>query len=321
MIGGTGRSGTNLLKAVLASGPMTAALPFESRFLIDPDGLLPTWRALNQPISPFEAHRHLDRLEKLLRRIERKDLVDVIAIAIEMLIKKLGQGPVNLRTYKEWELEKHAPGFGVATTELFQRLEAGRYGGIWPGRTGWRRHNQNRIPMPMGQKETKQAFSDFVAQFFASLCTQTGANQCVADETFSLFYAAELHQLLPQTRFVHVVRDPRDVVASLLKQRWAPAELLAAIAFYKASMTPIRHTLGQLPEGVATIIRMEDLVTEPQKHLRRLCNYLGIPFADAMTQLDLSRGNIGRWRKELSETDCALLADGLGTEIDHFGYD
>ncbi|GAG26602.1 unnamed protein product, partial [marine sediment metagenome] len=46
LIGGTGRSGTSILKQVLASHPKVIALPTELRIIVDPGGALDLKRAL-----------------------------------------------------------------------------------------------------------------------------------------------------------------------------------------------------------------------------------------------------------------------------------
>ena len=39
-IGGSGRSGTNILRKLLSKHSQVASLPFEHRFIIDPDGII-----------------------------------------------------------------------------------------------------------------------------------------------------------------------------------------------------------------------------------------------------------------------------------------
>lgn len=320
MIGGTGRSGSNILKSILASSPETVALPFESRFLVDPDGLLPSYRLLNQPLTPFQAHVVLTRLEKLLRRVQAKSPMDLIASNLEKVLKAANLGPINLRSYKEWQLETVSPGFSNGVNVLMTSLEAGRYGGIWPGRPGWKRYNKNRIAYPPGSIQTKDAVSKFLLNFVSAVCSKSGASAYVADETYSLFFAPELHQLAPNTTFIHIIRDPRDVVASFRKQRWAPAELDAAIAFYLASMRSINAALATLPDHSVVTLRLEDLLAEPDTEIQNLCNQLDLAFSPAMLDHDFSRGHQGRWKDEVAPRDHDRLNSKLSQEIHRFGY-
>lgn len=318
MIGGTGRSGSNLLKAALGRIPGVMALPFETRFAVDPDGLLPAYRALNQPLSPFEAHRVLTRLERLLRQMEHQSLTDSVAILLERWIKCAGLGPINLRAYKEWELERHAPGYGDAVSRLMAGLEAGRYGGIWPGRTGWRRHAINRIARYPGDPAIARAAGDFLREVFGAI--SRGAEFYVADETYSLFYAHEWRALWPDMHLVHMVRDPRDVVTSLMHQRWAPPALDQALAFYAGSMGAIRSALNDLPGPPVITLRLEKLLADPEAQLRTLCEQLGLPFAPEMAALDFSHGNLGRWRTDIPARDQARLTADLAEEMERLGY-
>jgi hypothetical protein len=320
MIGGTGRSGSNLLKNALGQMQGAVVLPFEARFAVDPDGLLPSYRALRQPITPFEANRVLTRLAKLLRRLERKTILDRAALLLEFGIERLGLGPINLLAYKEWELEMHAPGYGAAVSQLMQELEAGRYGGIWPGQTGWRRFRANRIAHPPNDPKLHEATAKFLHKVFQSICAKSDADIYIADDTFSLFFAPEWQSLWPDMKFVHVVRDPRDVVASLMRQRWAPPNLDEALVFYASTMGAMRNALGELPIEDVKTLRLEDLVADPKGQLQKLCAALRLPYSNKMETLDFSRGNVGRWRDEISQSEHARLNAALALDIERFEY-
>jgi hypothetical protein len=38
-----------------------------------------------------------------------------------------------------------------------------------------------------------------------------------------------INQLLPRSKFIHVIRDGRDVASSVVKEKWGPSEHFAAL--------------------------------------------------------------------------------------------
>ena len=65
-IGGTGRCGTSITSAILGKHSLVTTLPFEYRFIIDPDGIVDFFRSYAATWSPFMADRRLKRLERFL---------------------------------------------------------------------------------------------------------------------------------------------------------------------------------------------------------------------------------------------------------------
>ena len=63
-VGGTGRSGTNLLKQILSEHSQVHTLPFEHRFVIDPGGVIDFYHGFADSWSPFVADRKLRDLER-----------------------------------------------------------------------------------------------------------------------------------------------------------------------------------------------------------------------------------------------------------------
>ncbi|MEL6991882.1 MAG: sulfotransferase, partial [Pseudomonadota bacterium] len=306
----------------LSQAPGVTSLPFEARFAVDPDGLLPAFRALNQTLSPLQAARILARLEMLLNRVAHKSPADRLAIRTERLLTKITGHSANLRAYKEWELERHIPGFSKAANQLIADLSAGQYTGIWPGRTGLRHQAINRIAHPPGDPALRTAGQAFLAHVFGALTQKAKADVYIADETYSLFFAPEWHLLCPGIAFVHIVRDPRDVVTSLMSQRWAPNDLSGAIAFYSASMLGIQASLARIT-GQARLVtlRLEDLLADPNTHLAETCAALDLTFVPEVAALDFSKGHIGRWREEIPPKDHQRLCRTLARHLEAFGYD
>ena len=135
LIGGPGRSGTNIMKDVLRSHPLVFGLPFETRFTVDPDGLAPTLRLLRSSWSLFVAEQALRRLDGLLSRVAGRSFIDRAAAVGERVMGKMGRAFTH-RAYREWDMAKVFPGFARHKEELIADLTLRQYEGEWAGAPG-----------------------------------------------------------------------------------------------------------------------------------------------------------------------------------------
>ncbi|NDC63817.1 MAG: sulfotransferase [Planctomycetia bacterium] len=91
-----------------------------------------------------------------------------------------------------------------------------------------------------------------------------------------------IRHLFPGTKFVHIIRDGRDVVASLIRRRhddgrpWA--DVATACRVWREHTTIGRAFGRGLPAGAYHEIRYEDLVRDECCWGRELFAFLGIPF-------------------------------------------
>jgi hypothetical protein len=94
-------------------------------------------------------------------------------------------------------------------------------------------------------------------------------------------YAAHLPllaELFPLARFVHVIRDGREVAASLAAHRWAPTTPIACASYWRAQAGAAREAGWKLGPGRYLEVRLERLIAEPDATLRRVCEFIGEPF-------------------------------------------
>ncbi|MCB1015004.1 MAG: sulfotransferase, partial [Acidimicrobiales bacterium] len=77
----------------------------------------------------------------------------------------------------------------------------------------------------------------------------------------------------PGARIVHVVRDPRAVVASLARMPWATSSH-GLNAFFAAQQVKAVGRFAASGGDVCTV-RLEDLVADPEPALRRVLAFLG----------------------------------------------
>ena len=152
-------------------------------------------------------------------------------------------------------------------------------------------------------------------------------------------YVTELLSMFPEASIVHIVRDPRDVVTSQ-KELWFRNALHVAVGWRQDAEAAIRF--GQLLDSERySVIRYEDLVTDPESVLRPLCDRLQIVFDDRMLtphtreKKGLSKGmehvrrtlepvtakRIGRWTTKLSKVDVAVVELMCQRSMKQFGYE
>jgi hypothetical protein len=91
----------------------------------------------------------------------------------------------------------------------------------------------------------------------------------------------EIAAILPETHFVHVIRDPRDTVLSWQKAWFAPTRDVGMLAAaWQKIVTMARHSGATAARYVE--VRYEDLVLKPEETLRKLCAFLALDFVPAM---------------------------------------
>jgi hypothetical protein len=124
-----------------------------------------------------------------------------------------------------------------------------------------------------------------------------------------------LSRVLPEARFIHLIRDGRDVAASLRGLPFAPGDggIAAIAAAWRDTIWRARRVAAHLPHY--TEVRYEDLVSEPERVLRELCDFLELEFAPEMLRAH------ERARERLAEMRSATVGpDGVihlqdGTEV------
>lgn len=104
----------------------------------------------------------------------------------------------------------------------------------------------------------------------------------------------DLLDLYPQARCIHVVRDPRAVIASMLQvgKRAARRQVVlqpytrdvrAAVAYVKACMQAGWRAASRQPDRVMCVT-YEDVVSQPAEQTSRLCGFLALPWHPHMVR-------------------------------------
>lgn len=127
---------------------------------------------------------------------------------------------------------------------------------------------------------------DMIEGFLLTFADRHNAKLLSEKSPENVLVFSELAELFPAATFLHVVRDPRAVVASLLqvaerarKKKQAPAayaeNISAAIDFIHQCIETGFEAEKNYPERIMTIV-YEDLVREPEEVTKNICQFLNI---------------------------------------------
>jgi hypothetical protein len=149
-------------------------------------------------------------------------------------------------------------------------------------------------------------------------------------------------QLFPDARFVHIIRDGRNVALSFMEVPRPPRSLIEAAEVWKHRVRTARTDAGRLGPATVLDIRYESLVEDPEAVLRQVCAHVELDFTASM--LDYHRTEVSAavpernwghhknlakpptkglrdWREEMSDADQRLFEAVAGDELSAFGYE
>lgn len=136
-----------------------------------------------------------------------------------------------------------------------------------------------------------------------------------------------LLSLFPQARFVHIVRDGRDVALSTLRMGFGGANIYRVGVAWRRQLLLIQQFLAPLPAGQALTLHYEALLVDPLAALRQLIGFLDIEdddrlvpaiAADVPSQVRADNG--GKWPALMPARQVQLFEAVAGDQLRAAGY-
>lgn len=189
------------------------------------------------------------------------------------------------------------------------------------------------------RKSEKVQVQDLISELFSSYASSQG-KRFWGDKTPSFFRKIDiLASLFPNARFIHIVRDGRDVFASWRKLDPSKNDPAAIALDWTYKVFSIERSLRKLsPERYMTL-RYEDLITNPIEVIRAVCEKIGISFEPSMLEFyrtsrhyigehhselifqPLDSSNKCKWKKTLTGEEAFLFRTLARPALLRFGYE
>lgn len=152
-----------------------------------------------------------------------------------------------------------------------------------------------------------------------------------------------LARLFPEAKFIHIIRDGRDVALGYVQRpEWGPRTVAEAAFYWRSRVSRGQEAGRRLGSERYREVRYEALIDNPALSAADLCEFLGIPFAEEMlkyyergssfasTSKDpqaftaLSRPptkGLRDWRKDMRPGDVAIFEQIAGDLLSKLGYE
>jgi protein-tyrosine sulfotransferase len=218
-------------------------------------------------------------------------------------------------------------------------------------------YNDGPLSSQLTESELTALLQGFIEGMLLPYARRQGKSIAVQSSASTLRAFPILAQLFPTAKFIHIIRDGRDIACSnqqlalRMQEQGAIDDQNIGSALHSANSWRAAVELGHsicaphtdlAREGRAIEVRYEDLVVSPIYEIQRICRMLDVPFETAMlspqlqphdgavdgiwitsenTTRPLSLDSVGRWLKELSFRDRMLfMAAGHDTLLS-MGYE
>jgi hypothetical protein len=283
-VGGTGRSGTTVIGDLLANhSQIRTSTPIEIKFLTNRSGLVDVVFGYNQEIEKKSGKVSILNLRtyRKRKRKEKERFAKILAEFNKFIWEKW------------WDIDAPPPhGRGLVSgiskmdlENLLARLE--------------RELKINR----------KWAARRFMSSFISKQFDSADEIYWVETTPMNIPEANKLQELFPNARFINMVRDPRDVIASLLTKKWGPTTPLEGLDWIESRLIAGHEALSVIKPDKKTTIALEDLaINAREKTYKGLLDFLKISDEPAMQKFFVESmtpdaATSGRWKAEIDSPE------------------
>ncbi len=188
--------------------------------------------------------------------------------------------------------------------------------------------------LPATQRTYERFFHELL-EFHREKCN---AQRSGEKTPVSVRYLPEILEMYPNAKIIHIIRDPRAVIASLLKMPNNSKDVIIHAASWRSDIWSALEFAHKNNSNFITT-HYEDLVKNPRAALNKIVKFLDEPFDDKMLQYQhnastmlkdepwkegtfkgVYESSILKWQTQLSNAQICLIELITGSLMKKFGY-
>ncbi len=267
--------------------------------------------------------------------------------------------PRSGTTWIQLLLDQHEAVVTAPETQIFS-FYLSRFRSQWQEEINGEQHNAQGgggLSQLLNEEEFRQLCrlnASFVLDRIAARDPE--ATVVVEKSPMHAVHAGFIHSIFPEAYFLHVLRDPRDTVASLLSagrswgRHWAPSHPVDAARMWRRHVVKGREIAGT--EARYMEVRYEHLKRQPEQTLGGVLSWLGLSadehdvarFVEACRLQRLQKteeksaanwpmpsrkvpagffrkGEVGGWRSDLTAAEARIVEAIAGSIMEDAGYE
>jgi hypothetical protein len=300
-VGGTGRSGTTVVGDLLGNhSKIRTSTPIEIKFLTNKSGLVDVVFGYGSEIEKSAGKVSILNFRTYRKRkLKEKERFAKIFAEFNKFIWE-----------KWWDIDAPPPhGRGLISgisksdlEDLLARLE--------------RELKLNR----------KWAARRFMGAFISKQFDAGDETYWVETTPMNIPEANKLQELFPNALFINMVRDPRDVIASLLTKKWGPTTPLEGLDWIEKRLLAGHEALSFINPAKKITIALEDLaINSREQTYKKLLAFLKISDEPAMQKffdesMTPDAATSGRWKAEIDSPEFSAGYEEMRSRLSKSGF-
>ena len=236
-----------------------------------------------------------------------------------------------------WERRIGVTSEGIVTREFIERL---------PGHGRFKALKIKPDELVRAYRDSEPVrYADFVSTLFDRFAARRGKHLSGDKSPAYVRSLPTLHALWPKAKFVHIIRDGRDVCLSVLDWQqgvtrfptWDEDPVTTTAVWWDWNVRLGRESGQELAPDLYCELRYEALIADPERECARLSEFLELPFDEAMLRFHEGRvredprldakkawrpvtAGVRNWREQMAPGDVERFEAAAGPLLDELGY-
>ena len=214
-----------------------------------------------------------------------------------------------------------------------------RFFDIYSRQENWKNLGITKPDLVSNICKTGNPVPDFITSIYQSYSHMQGGSGILFGDkhpylTFNIPYT---HAIYPEAKYIHLVRDGRDVVASWNKSVGLGLSVEEASMRWNWALKEVERFKFLIKKNLFEV-RYEHLVVSPEETLKSICDFLEVAYTEALFDLSfettsdlnkdhhkgvsdkISSSSIGKWETLLSKQELKSMLPILERRLVRYGY-
>lgn len=147
------------------------------------------------------------------------------------------------------------------------------------------RFKRYQLDVNEGEIRHFRNYADFMNYLYTKFATKYGASRWCEKTPHYINNCEDLLALFPHAKFIHLIRDGRDVANSVIAREWGPNNILYAANYWKSYVTK-GIAFGEKHPDRYLEIKYEDLLSDPERIMKRVYAFIEVAPPDDLRKLN-----------------------------------